>query len=570
MDVQAIAGPSRVPYDAIAAHVVSGGLSAVAAISTFAGSSSGETTERSTQSLQARQPANGLAQKQPPPQVNGHVPKLRKGTGGVVDATYDRSTLMDRCTGYCYSSKMLLHQYRLDPDDPLDEEHPEKPERIAKIHETFHTQPPDFFDLNRKLFTRESLFVNEHTALCARLSLGGVIESCRAVAEDRIQNAFAIVRPPGHHSEPEHAMGFCFYNNVAVAAQYLKALYKEKGIRRILILDWDVHHGNGTQRAFWTDPDVLYISLHRYDNGTFYPGGSYGAMNMTGGGLGNGKSVNIPWSCGEVKDADYLHAFQKIVMPIAHEFAPDFVLVSAGYDAAEGDPLGGCEVTPAGYAHMTYMLSALAKGRLVLALEGGYNVDVIATSALACVRVMLGELPPELPPMVASTAATSVCHLVAEVQSQFWDCIKPTFPRREDYQAVATVTPLSEILKDHRNYTLWQRAGLYNVPLVIDSLEAAFHDQLLVTGNLYSAETIVLYLHDSGNIRAELEHDVANIVQEGAFLVDTASHVIDWVISQGWALLDLNLLPHSASSDQGESTRLEKELILHVWDNILE
>lgn len=145
MDVQAIAGPSRVPYDAIAAHVVSGGLSAVAAISTFAGSSSGETTERSTQSLQARQPANGLAQKQPPPQVNGHVPKLRKGTGGVVDATYDRSTLMDRCTGYCYSSKMLLHQYRLDPDDPLDEEHPEKPERIAKIHETFHSRQTALF-----------------------------------------------------------------------------------------------------------------------------------------------------------------------------------------------------------------------------------------------------------------------------------------------------------------------------------------------------------------------------------------------------------------------------------------
>ena len=140
----------------------------------------------------------------------------------------------------------------------------------------------------------------------------------------------------------------------------------------ILILNFprrDVHHGNGTQQAFWDDENVLYISLHRYENGEFFPGGIGGADDQVGVGAGVGRNVNIPWPDSGMGDGDYLAAFQRVVMPIAHEFAPDFVIISAGFDAAEGDHLGQCRVTPNGYAQMTHELAALANGRLVVALE---------------------------------------------------------------------------------------------------------------------------------------------------------------------------------------------------------
>ncbi len=138
-----------------------------------------------------------------------------------------------------------------------------------------------------------------------------------------MRNAFAIVRPPGHHAEPTEHMGFCFFNNVAVAAREVQ---RQGLAKKVLILDWDVHHGNGTQRAFWDDPNVLYISIHRHDGGKFYPSSDFGALDMVGEGEGEGKSVNIPWPGPGFGDGDYIYAFQKIVMPIAYEFAPDLVI----------------------------------------------------------------------------------------------------------------------------------------------------------------------------------------------------------------------------------------------------
>ena len=198
------------------------------------------------------------------------------------------------------------------------------------------------------------------------------------------------MRPPGHHAEPDVIMGFCFFNYVAAAAALLK---DECGLDRILVVDWDVHHGNGTQRMFYSDPSVLLVSLHRYEDGAFYPG--TGSMHECGAGPGLGYNVNIPWPHGGVGDGAYLAAFERIVMPIARAFKPQAVLVSAGFDAAAGDPLGGCCVSPHGYACMTNMLRGLAGGRLVVALEGGYNLRSIATSMEAVLRVLLGEAPTE-------------------------------------------------------------------------------------------------------------------------------------------------------------------------------
>jgi acetoin utilization deacetylase AcuC-like enzyme len=238
-------------------------------------------------------------------------------------------------------------------------------------------------------------FACEHTALAASLAAGSLLELTEAVMRGTVDRGVALVRPPGHHAEPDAAQGFCLYNNVAVAAA---AALSTWGARRVLIVDWDVHHGNGTEAAFYDDPRVLFISLHRHDGGDFYPG--TGGAGRVGAGAGSGYNINIPWEGGGYGDAEYLHAFEEIVMPVATAFNPDLVLVSSGFDAARGDPLGGCDLTPAGYGAMAHRLLSLAQGRVVVALEGGYNLTSIATGMEAVLRVLMGAPPlPLMPPV---------------------------------------------------------------------------------------------------------------------------------------------------------------------------
>ena len=228
-------------------------------------------------------------------------------------------------------------------------------------------------------------YTSRGSAWAARLAAGGLVDLTVEVLAGRLDNGFALVRPPGHHAEADRAMGFCLFNNVAVAARAAQARHL---CERVLIVDWDVHHGNGTQHSFWDDPSVLYFSTHQFP---FYPG--TGAADDAGAGAGLGRTVNLPWPAG-MADADYLAAFDRLLLPIAERFVPDLVLVSAGFDAADGDLLGGMRVSPAGYGAMTERLAGLADGRVVLALEGGYNLDAIAGSAAACLRVLLGESSP--------------------------------------------------------------------------------------------------------------------------------------------------------------------------------
>ncbi|KAM6189902.1 histone deacetylase 5 isoform 1-T1 [Sarcoramphus papa] len=184
-----------------------------------------------------------------------------------------------------------------------------------------------------------------HSSSAVRMAVGCLVELAFKVAAGEIKNGFAVIRPPGHHAEESTAMGFCFFNSVAISA---KLLQQKLSVGRILIVDWDIHHGNGTQQAFYSDPDVLYISLHRYDDGNFFPGS--GAPEEVGSGMGVGYNINIAWTGGvdpPIGDVEYLTAFRTVVMPIANEFSPDVVLVSAGFDAVEGhlSPLGGYSVT---------------------------------------------------------------------------------------------------------------------------------------------------------------------------------------------------------------------------------
>eukprot|EP00076_Gallus_gallus_P037422 XP_025002960.1 histone deacetylase 9 isoform X10 [Gallus gallus] len=184
-----------------------------------------------------------------------------------------------------------------------------------------------------------------HSAGAARMAVGCVIELAARVASRELKNGFAVVRPPGHHAEESTAMGFCFFNSIAITAKYLR---DKLNIGKILIVDLDVHHGNGTQQAFYADPSILYVSLHRYDEGNFFPGS--GAPNEVGSGPGEGFNINIAWTGGldpPMGDVEYLTAFRTVIMPAANEFDPEIVLVSAGFDAVEGHdpPLGGYKVT---------------------------------------------------------------------------------------------------------------------------------------------------------------------------------------------------------------------------------
>jgi acetoin utilization deacetylase AcuC-like enzyme len=219
----------------------------------------------------------------------------------------------------------------------------------------------------------------------AVVAAGAAVQAVEEVMAGRARNAFALVRPPGHHAEPGRSMGFCLFNNVAIAAEAAR----RHGAERVLVLDWDVHHGNGTQAAFWARRDVLYQSVHQYP---YYPG--TGAPDVVGVGEGQGFTVNcgIP---GGATDADYGALFEELFLPIADAFRPQLILVSAGFDAHRDDPIGGMLIRERGFAAMCSAMKSLAEsvcdGRLVLLLEGGYSLQGLSQSVHACVEVLAGR-----------------------------------------------------------------------------------------------------------------------------------------------------------------------------------
>ncbi|KAM9494890.1 histone deacetylase 5 isoform 4-T4 [Clarias gariepinus] len=300
-----------------------------------------------------------------------------------------------------------------------------------------------------------------HSSGAVRMAVGCVIELAFKVAAAELKNGFAVVRPPGHHAEESTAMGFCFFNSVAVTA---KLLQQKLGVAKILIVDWDIHHGNGTQQAFYNDPNVLYISLHRYDDGNFFPGS--GAPEEVGVGPGVGFNVNIAWTGGvdpPVGDVEYLTAFRTVVMPIANEFSPDVVLVSAGFDAVEGhqSPLGGYNVTAKCFGHLTKQLMKLAAGRVVLVLEGGHDLTAICDASESCVAALLGD---ELDPLPQSVLQQKPCpkasaslERIIEIQSKHWTSVQRLAPtvsqslqdaQRREKDEADTVTAMASLTVD--------------------------------------------------------------------------------------------------------------------------
>lgn len=276
--------------------------------------------------------------------------------------------------------------------------HPENPQRIEAIYSmvekeiTFSyseikprpaTQEeiqmvhfPSYVQAIKNTSGKERVMLDPDTATSPRsfeialLAAGGLLEAIDYIMEDKIKNGFALVRPPGHHAERARAMGFCLFNNVAIGAEYL---IKKHSLKRILIVDWDLHHGNGTQHYFQKRKDVLYFSAHQFPH---YPGTGY--WDEIGEEEGEGFTVNVPLKPGKT-DEDYLFIFQKILSPITSAFKPEFILVSAGFDIYRNDPLGGMQISEEGFGAMTWELLSLShklcQDRILFTLEGGYDLQ---------------------------------------------------------------------------------------------------------------------------------------------------------------------------------------------------
>ncbi|XP_051546249.1 polyamine deacetylase HDAC10 [Myxocyprinus asiaticus] len=266
------------------------------------------------------------------------------------------------------------------------------------------------------------VYFHQNIYHCAQLAVGATLQLVDSVMKREVRNGMALVRPPGHHSQRSAANGFCVFNNVAIAALYAQKNYS---VNRILIVDWDIHHGQGVQYCFEEDPSVLYFSWHRYEHQTFWPNLPESDYTSIGKGKGSGFNINLPWNKVGMTNSDYLSAFFHVLLPVAYEFNPELVLVCAGFDSAIGDPEGEMCATPEIFAHLTQLLMPLAAGKMCVVLEGGYNLKSLAQSVCQTVQTLLGDPAPRLSELSApcDSALDSIAN-VRTAHSPYWSCFK--------------------------------------------------------------------------------------------------------------------------------------------------
>jgi acetoin utilization deacetylase AcuC-like enzyme len=287
-------------------------------------------------------------------------------------------------------------------------------EEILRVHSREHLEALRSIE-GRRAELDEETYASERSIEVARLAAGSTVELALRVGRGEARRGFALLRPPGHHAERSGAMGFCLLNQVAMAACALEA---ELGVERIAILDWDVHHGNGTQHSFERERDVLFISLHQFP---LYPG--TGALGEQGEDTGRGSTVNLPLPAG-CGDAEYEAVVDGVVLPVLAEFRPEIVLVSAGFDAHERDPLASMRVTSRGFGRIAARVRALTDdvcaGRLVLALEGGYDLDALGESVYGVVTALAGNRAGDRVEFVETAAAKRLREVFRDAHSRHW------------------------------------------------------------------------------------------------------------------------------------------------------
>jgi acetoin utilization deacetylase AcuC-like enzyme len=287
-----------------------------------------------------------------------------------------------------------------------------EPEELLAVHERAHVEHVRRAAAAGPAQLDPDTFVSSASYDVALLAAGASVDLALRIARGEARAGFAAVRPPGHHAEGDRAMGFCLFNNAAIAA---RAVQRDAGVERVLLLDWDVHHGNGTQHTFEGDPSVLYVSTHQWP---FYPG--TGAAGEIGTGRGEGATLNVPMSAG-CGDAEYVGVFQRVLAPAARAFRPDYWIVSCGFDAHEDDPLAAMRVTQSGYAALTAIVRALADelsgGRMLFVLEGGYSLRGLREGVEALVGGLLAEAPasPAAPDLVRGSALAALVARTAAV-----------------------------------------------------------------------------------------------------------------------------------------------------------
>ena len=335
-------------------------------------------------------------------------------TGIVRDESY-----LDHRPGEFHpeSHRRLETVYDMLDDSDMTGNHPDVPVREATQEELLYIHAQDYINTVAATAGKPYGYLDGDTQTsagsykAALRAAGGLLNAIKMVNDGELDNAFALVRPPGHHAERNRGMGFCLFNNVAIGAVYAQ---KDLGLKKILIADWDLHHGNSTQHCFEADPSILYFSTHQYP---YYPG--TGSFAEAGRGEGEGFTVNVPLSTG-FGDVEYNSIFQHVLQPIALQFKPDLVLVSAGFDIYEDDPLGGMLVTPAGFAGLTRILMEIAgqccNGKLVITLEGGYNLQGLRDSVKAVLKELRGESPNEGRDLSGDTGIRAISPIIDQVR----------------------------------------------------------------------------------------------------------------------------------------------------------
>ncbi|CAG8287133.1 unnamed protein product [Penicillium salamii] len=522
--------------------------------------------------------------------------------------------LASLATGLCYDHRMRYHcevspESDVHPEDPrriyyiykelcraglVDDEESARPlapktleripvrdatkEEITTVHTDAHyafvrsTRDMPNEELIRLERSRDSIYFNKLTFASSLLSAGGAIETCMAVAQRRVKNAIAVIRPPGHHAENDKAMGFCLFNNVSVAARVCQEKLGD-ACRKIMILDWDVHHGNGIQEAFYNDPNVLYVSIHVFQGGLFYPNGPAGDWDKCGEGAGLGRNVNIPWPSQGMGDGDYMYAFQEVVMPIAQEFDPDLVIIAAGFDAAAGDVLGGCFVSPPCYAQMTHMLMTLSDGKLAVCLEGGYNFKSISKSALDVTKTLMGEPPGRLTGTAPTKAAIETVRRVRNIQANHWSRLYP----KNTVQRIHG-DRLHDILRIFQSNQLFENCKLTPLYVYRTAISQSFDNQVLASPNYTQAVPLVVIFHDPPEIMGQA-HPVTNKMEaHNVWLADSLKGYIKWICDKGYGVIDVNIPKHVTrestfgryeGEDDDRPTATE-ELAAYLWDNYID